>query len=121
MHTKCWKCALGKVRTMIVTLTQEAEERFLTIAGDTPKPIRINGELVGGCGMTVEYALWWDEILPTDQTIAVGTLALVVDKETVDYIASDKLVIDYRAQQGFRLVTPEQILAYGLQVKERWA
>lgn len=105
---------------MIVTLTQEALEQFQTMASNTGKPIRINGELVGGCGMTVEYALWWDEEMPGDQIIPVKSLTFLIDQETEAYIGSDNLTIDYRSQQGFRMVTPQQILAYGLRVKERW-
>ncbi|MGG1991112.1 hypothetical protein [Brevibacillus brevis] len=45
----------------------------------------------------------------------------LIDRETIAYIGSDLLTIDYRAQQGFRMVTPQQILAYGLQLKERWS
>jgi len=29
--------------------------------------------------------------------------------------------IDFRPQQGFRLLTPQQFLAYGIHLKERWA
>ncbi|WP_242466673.1 MULTISPECIES: iron-sulfur cluster biosynthesis family protein [Brevibacillus] len=102
---------------MIVKVTKEAEERMAS----TDKPIRINGELVGGCGMNVEYALWWDSQGPEDEVYQVDSLTFLLDRETIAYIGSDLLTIDYRAQQGFRMVTPQQILAYGLQLKERWS
>lgn len=105
---------------MELTVTTEAMERLRTIPKALEKTIRINGELVGGCGMNVEYFLWWDEVLPDDLLLHVGSFTFVMDKETLDYIGSTQLKVDYRPQQGFRLVTPEQILAYGLQVKERW-
>lgn len=106
---------------MEITVTTEAKKRLEEIATNPARPIRINGELVGGCGMTVEYALWWDDMLPHDLVIPVGGLTLVIDQETRDYIGADKLVIDYRPQQGFRLITPQQIVAYGIKVKERWS
>lgn len=56
---------------MQVTITQEAKERIIA-ASRPDQTIRINGELVGGCGMNVEYALWWDEANPTDQVIKIG-------------------------------------------------
>lgn len=105
---------------MELTVTTEAMERLLTIPKASEKTIRINGELVGGCGMNVEYFLWWDEVLPDDLLLHVDSFTFVMDKETLGYIGSTQLKVDYRPQQGFRLVTPEQILAYGLQVKERW-
>lgn len=105
---------------MQVILTQEAAQR-LRFAGRPGKPIRINGELVGGCGMNVEYALWWDEALPSDQVIEVDSLTLVIDPQTVEHIDADKLTIDFRPHQGFRLVTPQQILAYGLPLTDRWS
>ncbi|MFS0553241.1 iron-sulfur cluster biosynthesis family protein [Brevibacillus sp. 179-C9.3 HS] len=102
---------------MIVKVTKEAVERI----ANTDKPIRINGELVGGCGMNVEYALWWDTQSPEDEVYHIGSLTFLIDRETIAYIGSDTLTIDYRAQQGFRMVTPQQILVYGLQLKERWS
>jgi len=103
-----------------IVVTNEAAERLVEISKKQEKPIRINGELVGGCGMTVEYALWWDERGLSDLEVIVDRIVFLVDKETIEYIGSEKLTVDYRPQQGFRLVTPQQILAYGLQVKERW-
>jgi len=105
---------------MEVTVTPEAKERLLALSEASELTIRINGELVGGCGMTVEYFLWWDEKLPDDLVLQIDAITFVLDKETLGYIGSSQLKVDYRPQQGFRLVTPEQILAYGLQVKERW-
>jgi Fe-S cluster assembly iron-binding protein IscA len=84
------------------------------------KPLRVIGELVGGCGMTVEFSLVWDDLLPGDSQTAIGPATIVIDRETEEYIGSATLTIDYRDQQGFRLITPHQILAYALQVKERW-
>lgn len=104
---------------MQVTLTQEAAERIKSV-NRPGKIIRINGELVGGCGMNVEYALWWDDSSPDDQVIEVDSLTLVIDPQTIEHIDSDKLTIDFRQQQGFRLVTPAQILAYGIHLKDRW-
>ncbi|MDR7316207.1 iron-sulfur cluster biosynthesis family protein [Brevibacillus nitrificans] len=104
---------------MQVTITQEAQERIIA-ASRPDKTIRINGELVGGCGMNVEYALWWDEANPTDQVIKIGEVTLAIDSQTIEHMDADKLTIDYRSQQGFRLVTPAQILAYGIQLKDRW-
>lgn len=105
---------------MQVTVTNEAKEQIHAAAGHEGKLIRINGELVGGCGMNVEYALWWDEAHPADELLQVDSLTVAIDPSTKEYIDSDRLVIDYRPQQGFRLVTPQQILAYGLKLKERW-
>ena len=108
------------VKKMELTVTTEAMERFQALSEASDKTIRINGELVGGCGMNVEYFLWWDEAFPDDLLLTVDAFTFVIDKETLGYIGSTQLKVDYRPQQGFRLVTPEQILAYGLQVKERW-
>ncbi|EJL39492.1 hypothetical protein BAG01nite_33670 [Brevibacillus agri] len=101
---------------MRIKLTKEAVDQLQKAT----RPVRINGELVGGCGMTVEYALWLDEATPQDQVIQVEGMTLLLDPETIAYIGSEALTIDYRPQQGFRLVTPEQIVAYGLSLKERW-
>lgn len=106
---------------MEIAVTNEAAERLVEMNKEQEKPIRINGELVGGCGMTVEYALWWDERVPSDLEVVVERMVFLLDKETIEYIGAEKLTVDYRPQQGFRLVTPQQILAYGLQVKERWS
>ncbi|MGG1661251.1 iron-sulfur cluster biosynthesis family protein [Brevibacillus sp. NRS-1366] len=105
---------------MEITVTTEAIERLMVMSKEHEKLIRINGELVGGCGMTVEYALWWDERGPYDREVKADSLTFLLDKETIEYIGAEKLTVDYRPQQGFRLVTPHQILAYGLQLKERW-
>lgn len=105
---------------MEIAVTNEAAERLVEVSKQQEKPIRINGELVGGCGMTVEYALWWDERGASDLEVVVDRMVFLVDKETIEYIGAEKLTVDFRPQQGFRLVTPQQILAYGLQVKERW-
>ncbi|WP_400163498.1 iron-sulfur cluster biosynthesis family protein [Brevibacillus sp. TJ4] len=106
---------------MDIQVTETARERLETLAGNEEKTVRINGELVGGCGMTVEYFLWWDEILPGDLKVSHDRLTFVVDKETREYIGTDTLKIDFHPQQGFRLITPQQILAYGLAIKDRWA
>lgn len=104
---------------MQIVVTPEAAER-IAAASRPDQVIRVNGELVGGCGMNVEYSLCWDEPQPTDQVVELDSLTLVIDPETVRYIDADRLTIDYRPQQGFRLVTPQQFLAYGIHLKERW-
>lgn len=104
---------------MNIVLTEEARQRLQELVHET-QTIRINGELVGGCGMNVEFFIWWDEALPDDLVKRIGNWTFVVDRETIGYISDDQLKVDYRPQQGFRLVTPQQILAYGLQVKQRW-
>lgn len=104
---------------MNIMLTEEARQRLQELAHE-PKTIRINGELVGGCGMNVEYFIWWDEATPDDLVKQIGSWTFLLDKETIAYISDDQLKVDYRPQQGFRLATPQQILAYGLQVKHRW-
>ncbi|MFD2371438.1 iron-sulfur cluster biosynthesis family protein [Brevibacillus sp. GCM10020057] len=102
-----------------IVLTTEAAER-IAAASRPDKVIRVNGELVGGCNMDVDYSLYWDEPQPADQVIQLDAMTFVVDPETVRYIDADRLTIDFRPQQGFRLVTPQQFLAYGIQLKERW-
>ncbi|WP_238933355.1 iron-sulfur cluster biosynthesis family protein [Brevibacillus choshinensis] len=104
---------------MQVTLTQEAAEKIQSVL-QPGKTIRISGELVGGCGMNVEYALWWDEASPADHVVEIDALTFVIDPQTIEHMDTDRLTIDFRAQQGFRLVTPAQILAYGIHLKERW-
>ncbi|EMT54029.1 MULTISPECIES: iron-sulfur cluster biosynthesis family protein [Brevibacillus] len=105
---------------MKITATQTAIAILRPMAAERGQAVRINGELVGGCGMTVEYGLFWDDPAPSDQITEEAGVTFLLDAETVDYIGSDSLVVDYREQQGFRLVTPEQIVAYGLRVKGRW-
>lgn len=105
---------------MEVQLTQAAKEKLAALAGNEERNVRINGELVGGCGMNVEYFIWWDEALPGDLKVVGEGMTFVLDEETKEYIGADTLKIDFHPQQGFRLITPQQILAYGLQVKERW-
>ncbi|WP_029099086.1 iron-sulfur cluster biosynthesis family protein [Brevibacillus thermoruber] len=106
---------------MRVTLTDAARSVLAALANERRQALRINGELVGGCGMTVEYGLFWDEPMSGDRVLEEEGMTLLVDKETETYVGAEELVIDYREQQGFRLVTPQEILAYGLQVKERWS
>ncbi|MFP3391244.1 iron-sulfur cluster biosynthesis family protein [Brevibacillus sp. SIMBA_040] len=107
---------------MEIIVTQEALRQLnaMNHAKDKDTFIRINGELVGGCGMTVDYALWWDERGVNDLEVVVEKLTFLIDKATIEYIGSEKLTVDYRPQQGFRLVSPHQIVAYGLALKERW-
>lgn len=100
-------------------LTQEASQRLEEL-GAEKSTIRINGELVGGCGMNVEYFIWWDEAGPDDLVKQVDGWTFLLDQETIQYISDDHLKVDYRPQQGFRLVTPQHILAYGLPIKPRW-
>ncbi len=116
MHTKVLEKQCRSVNTVRIKLTKEAVDQLQKAT----RPVRISSELVGGCGMTVEYSLWLDEATPNDQVMQVEAMTLLIDAETIGYIDSDSLTIDYRAQQGFRLVTPQQILAYGLTLKERW-
>jgi Fe-S cluster assembly iron-binding protein IscA len=107
---------------MNIQVTEAASAKLASLsATGEGKPLRINGELVGGCGMTVEYSMVWDEQHPQDRVYKVGGIRLLLDRETEGYIGADQLTIDYRENQGFRLVTPYQILAYSLHVKERWA
>ncbi|USG68080.1 iron-sulfur cluster biosynthesis family protein [Brevibacillus ruminantium] len=105
---------------MKISVSEAALERLREEAAKRTQPLRINGELVGGCGMTVEYGLFWDDKAPGDLTAEEGGVTFLLDRETTDYIGANALLIDYREQQGFRLVTPEQILAYGLRPKGRW-
>ncbi|GED72734.1 hypothetical protein BRE01_64360 [Brevibacillus reuszeri] len=107
---------------MEITVTKEAlgQLQAMNQAKDKNRFIRINGELVGGCGMTVEYALWWDERGVDDLEHHVEDLTFLMDKATIEYIGADRLTVDFRPQQGFRLVSPQQIVAYGLVLKERW-
>lgn len=106
---------------MKITATEAALSRLEQEAREHAQALRINGELVGGCGMNVEYGLFWDDPAPGDMITELGGIVLLLDAETAGYIGSDSLLIDYRDQQGYRLVSPEQIVAYGLRTKERWA
>ncbi|MEJ8546063.1 iron-sulfur cluster biosynthesis family protein [Brevibacillus borstelensis] len=105
---------------MKITATQSAIAILQPMTAKQGQAVRINGVLVGGCGMTVEYGLFWDDKSPNDQMTEVEGVTFLLDPETAEYIGSSSLVVDYREQQGFRLVTPEQIVAYGLRVKGRW-
>jgi Fe-S cluster assembly iron-binding protein IscA len=104
---------------MDIQLTDEAVRKLeqLWPAG---KVLRVIGELVGGCGMNVEYSLVWDERDGRDIAAEINGRFVVTDAETADFIGAARITIDYRENQGFRLVTPGQIVAYGLAVKERW-
>jgi len=106
---------------MRIELTETARVTLASLAAaGKERPLRINGELVGGCGMTVEYSLVWDDPLPQDELHEKEGLCFLLDRETKEFIGAEQLTIDYRENQGFRLVTPHQILAYCLKVKERW-
>ncbi|GAA4701817.1 iron-sulfur cluster biosynthesis family protein [Brevibacillus fulvus] len=82
------------------------------------KDLRIIGRYVGGCGANVEYSLVWDREAANDHCYPLFGQQLRIDPLTVEYLSVPVLTIDYRPNQGFRLVTPEQILSYGLQVRE---
>lgn len=105
---------------MNVFVTETALARLRQIWPEG-KVLRIIGELIGGCGMTVEYSLVWDERSAQDILVEQDGLVIVTDAETVAFIAEPTLTIDYRENQGYRLVTPAQFIAYGLHVKERWS
>lgn len=105
---------------MEILLTTEAM-RKLEHQWPAGMVLRVMGELVGGCGMNVEYSLVWDERSVRDIAAEANGRLIVTDAETEEFIGAASLTIDYRENQGFRLVTPGQIVAYGLQIKERWA
>lgn len=105
---------------MSIHITEAAKTKLVSLSPDGHRPLRINGELVGGCGMTVEYSLVWDDQYPQDIVGEVDGFTVLLDPETEGYIGSEDITIDYRVNQGFRLITPQQILAYSLHVKDRW-
>ncbi|MFY0544301.1 iron-sulfur cluster biosynthesis family protein [Brevibacillus sp. H7] len=106
---------------MKIHITEAASTKLASLTTGTGRLLRVNGELVGGCGMNVEYSLVWDDRHPQDTVFESSGFDILVDPETEGYIGSDHLTIDYRENQGFRLVTPQQILAYALHLKDRWA
>jgi len=104
---------------MQIHITSQAWEKLMA-AWPKEKVLRINGEVVGGCGMNVEYSLFWDERALHDQTTEIEGFPIHIDRETIEYLDTESLTIDYRANQGFKLVSPAQTLAYALSVKHRW-
>ncbi|WP_139488784.1 iron-sulfur cluster biosynthesis family protein [Brevibacillus dissolubilis] len=84
------------------------------------KIVRILGEIVGGCGMTVEYSLVWDEPAANDRLIEGEGFTLAIDPETEGYMDTSGVKLEYYDNQGYRLTTPAQIIAYGLRLKDRW-
>ncbi|MFM1650968.1 iron-sulfur cluster biosynthesis family protein [Brevibacillus sp. B_LB10_24] len=105
---------------MHIEVTKTAREKIKDTepAGSV---LRVNGELVGGCGMNVEYSLVWDEPGSADRLTGLDGLSIAVDPETEQFIGASQLKIDYVEQQGFKLITPGEILAYGLRLRERWS
>jgi hypothetical protein len=110
---------MERMDTMEIRVTDEAR-RKLEPQWPSGKVLRVIGELVGGCGMNVEYAMVWDERDVRDLAVEINGRLIVTDAETEHFIGAACVTIDYRENQGFRLVTPGQIVAYGLHVKERW-
>jgi len=105
---------------MEIKITERAQEELRRIRPGQDV-LRISGELVGGCGMNVAYFLYWDDDQTADPLVTVDGLRLVVDEETSTFLDSASLTIEYLPHQGFRLITPAQIVAYGLRPKPRWS
>jgi hypothetical protein len=64
----------------------------------------------------VEYDLSLDELRQDDKTVVVETFHIIHDQKTEEEIGS-YVKIDYVSSQGLKLINKNQILAYGLRLK----
>ncbi len=64
------------------------------------KAPRIDAEITGGCGMSVNISLIFDEPRPNDNHIAYKGITINIDTFTKRYL-DDITQVDYTEEQGF--------------------
>ncbi|UTR08776.1 iron-sulfur cluster biosynthesis family protein [Evansella sp. LMS18] len=85
---------------MVITLTDAALKKLKNIGINEDNAPRIDADLAGGCGISVKFALIFDEPRRNDTVIEQEGIQLRIDRFTKRYL-EEETQIDYTDDQGF--------------------
>jgi Fe-S cluster assembly iron-binding protein IscA len=85
---------------MIVKMTEAALNKLKGLAENETGIPRIDADVAGGCGMTVQFSIVFDEPRRNDLCIEMEGVQLHLDRFTKRYL-DEETTIDYQDEHGF--------------------
>lgn len=85
---------------MVITLTEQALNKLKTTELEEGKYPRIEADYHGGCGVSIQFKLFFDEARPNDTVIEYDGIQIRFDRFTKRYL-EEETQIDYNEEKGF--------------------
>jgi Fe-S cluster assembly iron-binding protein IscA len=91
---------MGGERSTMIKMTKEAINKLKEMVVNGDQTPRIDAEVAGGCGMTVQFSIVLDEPRRNDFIIETDGIQIRLDRFTKRYI-NEETQIDYSDEHGF--------------------
>jgi Fe-S cluster assembly iron-binding protein IscA len=104
------------VNTIEVIIKPSARAQLTTIPLQDDKAIRIQATFIGSCSIFVEYHLSISKKEEKDELFNIEGIPVVISKEAQKYL-TERVILDYNPNLGYKLSSNEETYRYNLQLK----